>query len=394
MPDFLTEARLIESNLTAWRRDFHRHPELRYEEHRTGAVVAEHLRGLGFSVQTGVGMTGVVGTLVGARERPVALVRVDMDALPIQEENEVDYKSTVPGVMHACGHDGHTAMGMGVASILAKYRGSLLGTVKLVFQPAEEGAGGARAMIADGVLENPRPDISFGIHIQSQTPNGTYLVGDGPVLASADVFSCVVHGKGSHGAEPQKSADSIVAAAHIITALQTIVSRNVEPLKSAIVSLGSIHGGKAFNVIPAEVELTGTIRSFDDDTRALVHRRMHEIVTSVAAAFGASAELKIESIVPAVVNEPTVAAQTRELAARLVGAENVSTNQLSTPSDDVAEFLLAAPGCHFIVGGTFPDRETYPHHNPRFDFNEEALPLGVALLSAEVFHFLENWPVG
>lgn len=391
MIDFLSEAQKIEPELVRWRRDFHRHPELRFQEHRTAGIVAGHLQALGFEVRTGVGKTGVVGILRGTRAQPVALVRVDMDALPIQEENEVEYCSEIPGVMHACGHDGHTAMGMGLAQIIADHRAELEGTVVLAFQPAEEGAGGARAMIADGVLENPRPDISFGIHIQSQTPFGLFLIGDGPVLAAADIFRCKVHGHGGHGAEPHKTVDAIVTAAHIVTLLQTIVSRNVDPLKSAIISTGSIHAGQAFNVIPETAEITGTIRTYDSETRALVLRRMNEIAQGAAAAMGASASLEVDEIVPAVVNDPAICAQVRELAKSIFGPESVSTDQLNTPSDDVAEFLRVAPGCHFVIGASFDqDTYTFPHHNPRFDFNEKALPLGTALLCAEVFYFLSN----
>ena len=389
MIDYLIEAKKIEENLVRWRRDFHRHPELRFEETRTANIVAEHLKTLGFEVSTGIGKTGVVGILKGISPGPVALMRFDMDALPIHEENEMEYKSVCPGVMHACGHDAHTAIGMGVAEILSWHKEELTGTVKLVFQPAEEGAGGAMAMIKDGVLENPSIDLSFGLHIHSQTPLGMVRIGDGPILTAADKFTIAIRGKGGHGAEPQKTIDVIIIAAQIINALQTIISRNVDQLKTAIISIGSIHAGSAFNIIPERAQLQGTIRTFDEDIRELVHTRMEQIIKGVAQSHGASTSLQIENIVPAAVNNPQMCAQVRKLAEPIFGAENITTDELATPSDDMAEFLLAAPGCHFILGAS-PGENSYPHHNARFDINEKALPLGVALLCAEAAYFLSD----
>ena len=389
MIDYLIEAKNIEENLVRWRRDFHRHPELRFEETRTANIVAEHLKTLGFEVSTGIGKTGVVGILKGISPGPVALMRFDMDALPIHEENEMEYKSVCPGVMHACGHDAHTAIGMGVAEILSWHKEELTGTVKLVFQPAEEGAGGAMAMIKDGVLENPSIDLSFGLHIHSQTPLGMVRIGDGPILTAADKFTIAIRGKGGHGAEPQKTIDVIIIAAQIINALQTIISRNVDQLKTAIISIGSIHAGSAFNIIPERAQLQGTIRTFDEDIRELVHTRMEQIIKGVAQSHGASTSLQIENIVPAAVNNPQMCAQVRKLAEPIFGAENITTDELATPSDDMAEFLLAAPGCHFILGAS-PGENSYPHHNARFDINEKALPLGVALLCAEAAYFLSD----
>lgn len=387
MIDFLKEARGMQEELIYWRRDFHRFPELRFEERRTAAAVSNHLQKLGYDVTTGIGKTGVVGVMRFGKPGRVGLLRFDMDALPIQEENEVDYKSQVDGVMHACGHDSHTAMGMGVASLLARHRDELAGTVKLVYQPAEEGAGGARAMIRDGVLENPRPDISFGIHIHSQSPPGQIQIGDGPILAAADRFDCTITGKGGHGAEPHKAADALVAACQIVNLLQTILSRNVDQLKTAILSVCSIHAGSAFNIIPERAELSGTIRTYEEEIRELVHRRMHEIVESTARALGVSAKLIIEDIVPAAVNDPEICAASRRLAARLVGPENVSTQERATPSDDIAEFLQAAPGCHMVLGASLGANET-PHHNPRFNIDESVMPIGVAMLCEEVAYFL------
>jgi amidohydrolase len=387
---YLKEARSIEKELVGWRRDFHRHPELRFEENRASEIIAKHLSDLGIEVRTGVGKTGVVGLVKGTKEGPTALMRFDMDALPIQEETNSEYKSEVAGVMHACGHDGHMAMGMGVAKLLTSHQKDLCGTTKLVFQPAEEGAGGARAMIADGVLETPHVDMSFGLHIQSNTPSGMYLIGDGPILAAADRFQCLIRGRGGHGAIPQSTVDASLVAAQVINLLQTIVSRNVDPLKPAIVSIGSLQTGTAFNVIPEIAEITGTIRTYEEKIQKLVHQRMRDIIHGTAQMFGATADLEIEEIVPAAYNDPVISAKVRELAIGLVGKANVSDNQLGTPSDDIAEFLRVAPGCHFILGASIESKDL-PHHSPRFDFDERAMPLGVALLCEEASYFLKNW---
>ncbi len=390
MTNYLAEARAIEDQIIQWRRDFHRHPELRFEEHRTAKVVADVLASLSMPVQTGVGKTGVVGLLKGSHDGPVSLMRFDMDALPIQEENPIEYASVTPGVMHACGHDGHMAVGLGTATLLARHRDELCGTVKFVFQPAEEGAGGAKAMIADGVLKDPPVDISFGVHIQSQTPSGTYLIGDGPILAAADRFRCIIHGKGGHGALPQTTVDASLVATQAINLIQTIVSRNIDPLKVGIISVGSLHTGSAFNIIPETAEITGTIRTYDTEVQALIHRRLREVFQGTAQLFGATCEVEIDEIVPAAYNDPQICAQVREVAARIVGESNVSRDQLGTPSDDIAEYLRAAPGCHFILGGSI-DGEDRPHHSPRFDFNEKVLPLGVALFCEEAVYLHKNW---
>jgi len=262
----------------------------------------------------------------------------------------------------------------------------LAGSVKFIFQPAEEGAGGARAMIADGVLENPHVDMAFGLHVQSQTPSGTFLIQPGPVLSAADTFTLTVEGRGGHGALPHETVDPIVTAAHIITQLQTIVSRSINQLDTAIVSVCSFQSGSAFNVIPDRAVLTGTVRTFTPETRTLVHRRMHEIIESTARSMGAAGRLEIEQIVPAVVNDPEITGQVYRIAAELVGEQNISRRQRDMPSDDIAEFLQAAPGCHFILGAGGPGWA--PHHNAHFDLDERSLPLGTALLAAAALHYL------
>jgi amidohydrolase len=387
MIDFVAQAREIEPDLIAWRRDLHRHPELRFEEKRTAGIVAGHLRSLGYDVQTGIGGTGVVGLLQGKGVGPDVLMRFDMDALPIQEANDVEYASQNPGVMHACGHDTHVTMGMGVASLLAGQTSDFKGTLKLVFQPAEEGAGGALAMIRDGVLENPAPDYAFGIHIDATRPVGVIAIGEGPILAAADSFRILVHGKGGHGALPEDTIDALIVATQIVNALQTIVSRNVGLLDSALLSVCSLQAGKAFNIIPETAEILGTIRTYDPEVQTRVHQRLEEIARHVANAFDASVDVQIDRIVPVAINDPQIARDTRKLAAELFGADNVEIDYRVAPSDDVAEFLSAAPGCQFILGAAL---HGYPHHNARFDIDERALALGVAFLSQVAFHYLNQ----
>jgi len=385
MVDYLTEAKQLD--LISWRRDLHRHPELGFHEIRTAGIVARHLGELGMEIQTGVGRTGVVGMLDGRQPGPVVMVRFDMDALPIVEETTHDFGSETPGVMHACGHDGHVAIGLGVATLLARHRQELRGSVKFVFQPAEEGEGGAVAMIQDGVLAGPRPDAAFGLHIYNQLPLGWVTAGAGPVMAAAERFQCRVTGRGGHGAMPHQTVDAVVIASQIVTALQTVVSRNVNPAELAVVSVGSLHAGSAFNIIAEQAELWGTLRTLDEATHQTVLRRVREIVEGTARAMGASAQLDIQELTVAVVNDAQAAARVRQAAARVVGAQNVSGQQLWVASEDMAYFLREIPGCFFFVGASRAEKE-FPHHNPRFDFDEAVLAQGVAILCETVAGYL------
>lgn len=376
--------------LVAWRRDFHRHPELAYQEERTAGIVAAHLERLGYRVRTGVGKTGVVGVLEGSRPGPVVMVRFDMDALPIQEETGAEYASTIPGRMHACGHDGHVAMGMGLAELFAGWRDRMAGTLKVIFQPAEEGGNGAEAMIRDGVLEDPRPDVFLAAHLWNDRPVGSVDVTPGPVMAAAEKWTCVVRGQGGHGALPHQTVDPIVTAAHAVVALQTIVSRNVSPLETAVVTVGAIHGGDAFNVIPAQVELTGTIRTYEPSARETAVRRLREILRGVAATFGASAEVEVVPLTPAVINDYQVTSAVRRAAEAVLGPERVTSGERTMGSEDAAFFMREVPGCYFFVGAANPARGlAAPHHNPRFDFDEEAMVIGLAILAqAAAFYLL------
>jgi amidohydrolase len=387
--EFERDMSALEEQLVVWRRDFHAHPELGLQETRSAGIIAAALHDLGYRVRTGVAQTGVVALLDGPRPGPVVMLRADMDALPIQEQNEVPYASCRPGLMHACGHDAHMAIGLGVASLMAKRRDALAGTLKLIFQPGEEGMDGALRMVDQGVLENPRPDVFLSAHVWADSPVGTVNVSPGPVMAAADKWTCSVRGKGGHGAMPHQTVDPIVATAHIVSALQTIVSRNISPLDAAVVTVGAIHGGDAFNIVPAQVVLTGTVRSYDAGVREQVLRRMDTIINGVSSAYGVSAEFEDTALTPAVVNDPAVAAVVRAAAEAVVGPEKVQACERTMGSEDAALFMQDIPGCYFFLGSSNAERRlTWPHHNPRFDVDETVLPIGVAVLTRALAHYL------
>ena len=391
-PALAVAAQEMMGQLVAWRRDLHRHPELAFQEHRTAGLVAGSLAQLGLEVQTGVGQTGVVGILEGARPGPTVLLRFDMDALPINEETGLTYKSEVAGKMHACGHDAHTAIGLGVATLLASRQDDLPGRVKFMFQPAEEIAGGARAMIADGVLKTPVPDAAFGLHVWSMTAVGQAVVKGGPLWASADKFDVEITGRGAHGALPHQGVDAIVVAAHAITQLQTVVSRSIDPLEPAVLSIGEISGGSAFNVIAERVMFSGTLRTFDQAVRELIIQRMHKVLGGVCAAFGASYTLDISFHAPPLVNDPDAAEHVRRIAAEILGADAVADGPMLTVAEDMAEILNRVPGCFFVLGA-MPDRNglpAEPHHSPRFEIDEQVMPLGVAILAGVAEEYLRR----
>jgi amidohydrolase len=378
---FREEAEGLSEYLVQTRRDFHRHPELGFQETRTAGVVAQTLTDLGLEVRPGVGQTGVVGALKGEQEGPVVLLRFDMDALPVAEENETDYISTNPGVMHACGHDGHMAIGLAVARIMARRRGQMAGTLKFLFQPGEEGRGGALAVLADGALENPRPDVALAMHLWNEIPYGLVRVNDGPAMAASSVFTLTVRGKGGHGAAPHRSVDPILATAHIVAALQSIVSRNIDPLDSVVVTVGQMTAGTTFNVIPEEAILKGTVRSYDNEMHRLVYRRILEMAQSMAQAFRCQATMEAAAIVPAVVNAPGPTAKVRAAASRIVGPKNVVQGR-TMGAEDMGYILEEIPGCYFFIGSRNEEKGlTYPHHHPRFDIDERALVLGVAIMA-------------
>lgn len=387
--DFMTEAEAMREELIERRRDFHRHPELAFEELRTAGIVADELGQLGLEVQTGVGKTGVVGILEGAGDGPTLLYRADMDALPIEEENSADYASVESGKMHACGHDGHTAIALGIAKLLSNHRRRLNGRVKFVFQPAEEVGGGALAMIEDGVLESPSPDLSLGIHLWNDLEVGAVSVVSGPVMSGAGMFEIAVTGKGGHGAMPHQTADPIVCAAQMIVALQSIVSRNADPLDTVVLSIGKIGGGSARNVIPQSVAFGGSFRIFREATRAMVADRIHEIAAGTAAAMGCRADVTLGAGIGAVVNDDEVAKRARAVFANLGDVVSVVERPWMA-SEDVGLLMERSPSAYLLVGSANHERELdYPHHHPRFDFDEDVLPLSVGLMSAVIADYLQ-----
>jgi len=379
----------IADNLIATRRDFHAHPELGYQENRTAGIVAERLSHYGMRVRTGVGGTGVIGVLEGALPRPTLLVRADMDALPLQEENDVEYRSQNPGAMHACGHDGHTAMLLAVAEALSHWRSELRGTVKFVFQPAEEGGGGARRMIEDGAMDDPPVDAALACHLWNNYPVGRIGVRTGPTFACADRFSARIKGKGGHGAHPDQTVDPIVIAAQIITAFQSIVSRNVSPLETTVISVTSIHGGSAYNIIPESVDIGGTVRSFSEPLRDHIRQRMEEVLRGITDAFGAAFEFDYEVGYPPLSNDGEMADLVRAAATEVVSSAEVWENEPTTGGEDMAYFFQKVPGCMFLVGSANTEAGLdYPHHSPRFDIDERALMVGASIMLCAIKRYL------
>jgi amidohydrolase len=391
IPDFLSDALDLFEYTQSMRRDFHAHPELGFQEMRTAGIVAKELTALGLEVHTGVGGTGVVALLEGAKPGPVVLVRADMDALLIREETGASYASQNPGVMHACGHDGHTAVLLTVAKLLNAHRNELTGTVKFMFQPAEEGMGGAEKMIEEGVLENPKVDVALALHVWNEKPVGWIGIAGGPVMAGAEIFKIKVDGKGGHGAVPHLAVDPILAAAQIVSALQGIVARNVAPLQTAVVSVCTIHGGETFNVIPPSVEMTGTIRTFEPAVRTRVLERFEKTVHSIAEGMGCQAEIDLKILTPATINQSETAVRVQAVARRLFPEADVDTGNYTTlGSEDFAFILEKVPGCFFFIGSANPEKGLDAgHHHPRFDFDETALPRA-ALMAATISDLLNN----
>ena len=387
-----------ESQVIAWRRDFHQYPELSNREFRTSEVVAEALREMGLEVETGIAHTGVVAYLGGAQERPLVAIRADMDALPVTESTGLPFASTATteyrgqdvGVMHACGHDTHMAMLLGVVSNLAALKDDLPGSVLFIFQPAEEGApegeeGGAELMLKEGLFDLYQPDVVFGMHAFSSLNTGQIGYRAGPIMASVDQFALTVRGRQTHGARPWDGVDPIVTAAQIITSVQTIVSRQVDLTRApAVVTFGAINGGIRNNIIPDEVELIGTIRNLDMDVREQVHERLRTTVTNIAEAAGAEAELRIIEQYPVTVNDPDLTRRMLPTIERVVGRENMVEEVPRTGAEDFSFFALEVPGFYVGLGVTPPDVDpaTAPtNHSPLFHVDEAALVTGVRVLS-------------
>lgn len=394
-------AESLRSQLIEQRRDFHMHPELSNREERTSGIVAERLRALGLEdVKTGVGKYGVTALLKGSKPGPVIAVRADMDALPIQEVNDVPYKSLVPGVKHACGHDAHTTVELGVAEVLSKMRGEIAGTVKFIFQPAEEGApageeGGAKLMIKEGAMDNPRPVAVFGLHTLPSIEAGQIAYQSGPAMASSDRFYITIHGKSSHGAQPQAGIDAIVVAAECITALQNIRSRRIDPQEPLVISIGMIQGGRRNNIIADEVKMEGTMRTLNEEVRVRAQSLMKETLANITAAYGATFDLKFDENAAVTFNEPRLVEETLPTIRRVVGSENLVSIKPFMPAEDFSYFQKVSPGFYYFLGvGNRARGITASWHTADFDIDEESLVVGVKVMSNVLLDYLDRHAAG
>jgi amidohydrolase len=397
--------RALEGKVIEWRRHVHRNPELSNREANTAKLVADHLRGLGMEVKTGVAKTGVIGLLKGGRPGPVVALRADMDALPVVEESDLPFRSTVKaeylgnqvGVMHACGHDAHVAILMGVAQVLAGVKDELPGTVKFIFQPAEEGpppgeTGGAPLMVEEGALENPKPDAIFGLHVISGVPAGQITYRPGPLMASADWLYITVKGRQTHGAWPWMGIDPVVTSAQIVTGLQNIVARQIDVSKEpAVVSVATINGGARKNIIPDKVEMTGTIRSFDEQMRQDIHARIRHIAQAIAEANQATAEVRVDKAVPVTVNDPALTERMIPTLKRIGGDGGATVSKRVMVAEDFSYFQEKVPGLFYFVGITPRDQDmaaAAPNHSPKFHIDESGLLQGTRSLAALAVDFL------
>jgi hippurate hydrolase len=376
----LDRARAAQAELTAIRRDIHAHPEIGMNEHRTAELVARKLEEWGIEVHRGVGVTGVVGVLRNGNGQASVGLRADMDALPILEATNLPHASQTPGLMHACGHDGHTTMLLGAAKLLAETR-AFNGTVNFIFQPGEEGAGGAMAMLNDGLFERFPCDAVYGMHNRPGLPVGKFLIGQGPRYAAATVFDIHVTGKGAHGARPEEGIDSALIVCHLATALQSIVSRNVSARDTAVLSITRVHAGEAYNVIPETATLGGSIRAMKSEVMTMVERNMERLASTIAAGFGAEAAVSFRAIAPPVVNNSAEAVAYSDAAVAVAGEANVDRDAPPVMgSEDFAYMMQRVPGAHISIG----NGDTAGVHNHRYDFNDAAIPYGAALYAAIV----------
>ncbi|WP_138493126.1 M20 family metallopeptidase [Paenibacillus pinistramenti] len=373
------------------RRYLHRHPELSFKEQETSAFIADVLQKAGVEMRTKVGGNGVVGIIKGSLPGPVVALRADMDALPIQDEKNTDYKSEVPGVMHACGHDGHTAVLLALAEYFAGRRDLIRGEIRLLFQPAEEVCpGGALPMINEGALDGV--DVIYGVHLWTPIPVGTAASAPGPMMASTDEFFVDIHGRGGHGGMPHKTIDSVVAGSALVMQLQSIVSRSVNPLDPAVVTIGSFHAGTVQNVIAERCRLAGTVRCFNETSRELIRERIASVVEHTASSYGASASLEYVPGYPPLVNDNEETARFFKVAGGLEGIKTELTQPIM-PAEDFAYYLQRVPGCFILVGAGNPEKGAeYPHHHPKFDLDEEAMGHAARILIALAENYMQEWP--
>ncbi len=383
-------ARALASETVALRRDLHANPEIAFEEVRTARIVAERLRALGLSPRTGLGTTGVVTVLEGARPGRTVIARADMDALPMPDAKEVEYRSRVDGAAHACGHDGHTAVLLSVAHLLTERRDDLRGKVVFVFQPAEEIVKGAAAMLADGALDDLEPERTLGLHLSSMHPTGTVSLRAGPSMAATDSFRLVIHGRGGHAAKPNEAVDPIVIAAQLITVLQTLVSRETDPVDKSVISITSVQGGTAYNVIPESVELKGTLRTFEPETRARLRERILALCDALVSGQRGRLVSEWREGSPAVVNDASATERVRLVAEGMDVVERVVEGDQIMGGDDMALWLQRAPGCYWFVGANGGPESAFPHHHQSFDLDEAALPIAVELFTKAILDALDT----
>ena len=375
----------LQAELVSWRRAIHQRPELGFQEEITAGFICDRLTEWNVTFTSQIAQTGIIAIIEGSKPSPsgqpgpVLAIRADMDGLPVQELNQVPYCSVHAGKMHACGHDGHVAIALGTAKYLQAHRDRFTGTVKILFQPAEEGPGGAKPMIEAGALTNPTVDALVGLHLWNNLPLGTLGVRSGPMMAATEFFHCTIQGKGGHGAIPQQTVDAVVVGAQVVTALQALVARNIDPLKSAVVTVGEFKAGTAVNVIADSAFLSGTVRYFDTDYGELIPQRLEQIIAGVCAAHGASYQLDYHRLYPPVVNDRAIADLVRSVALSVVETPAGVVPECQTMGgEDVSFFLEAVPGCYFFLGSANTNKGlAYPHHHPRFDFDETALGVGV-----------------
>ena len=397
----------IEDKLIEWRRHFHQNPELSNQEFKTAEKIAEHLKSLGLEVETGVAITGVVGLLKGDLPGKVVALRADIDALPVTERNDLPFKSEVKttflgtetGVMHACGHDTHIAILMATAEVLSKHKDKIKGTVKFIFQPAEEGPppgeeGGAKLMIKEGVLENPKVDVIFGLHINAGTPVGTIKYKKGGIMASVERFVINVKGKQTHGSQPWSGVDPIMISAKIIDGLQTIISREAKLTEeAAVITVGKITAGTRFNIIPETAELIGTVRTLDPEMRSMIERRMKEMTETIAKAYGGEATISFRNQTSITYNDPELTDKMLPSLQEVAGSDNVKLMKATTGGEDFSYFQEVVPGIYFFLGGMTPSEESkgaFPHHTPDFKIDESGMLLGVKAFTQLTLDYLNN----
>lgn len=385
------EILILKDEMIQIRRDFHQHPELSFEEKRTAGIIAKYLTDLGLKVQTGIGGTGVVGLLSSKDPGNTLLLRADMDALPIKEQNEVKYKSQNDGIMHACGHDGHMAIVLTVAKILSRQRKEFSGHIKFVFQPAEEGPGGAKLMIDAGVMKNPKVDAAIGLHLWNNLPIGTIGIRRGPTMASMDLFTIKLLGKGGHGAMAHGAVDAIIMSGEVLSAIQTIASREISPLRSIVVHVGTIHGGCGFNIVADQVELRGTVRALDSKIQKTIPKRMKRILKGITAAMRGDFELDYQFGYPVLINDPSMTELVRKIVTEVVGDRRIFEIEPTMVGEDMAFFLREVPGCFFFVGSANNAKGlSAQHHGPFFDFDEEAMVLGTEIMTKATLNYLRQ----